>query len=86
VLTAACGGTAGTGADADRMLQVGSCFVIGAAGAVVPTPCDVRNDGVVMAEVEDAPLCDLLGTDGVSAFAVVDGRTFCLRDAKDATP
>ena len=81
VLAAACGGTAEEGTDADLMLRVGSCFVIDAGGAVAPSPCDARNDGVVSAEVEDARMCDLLDADGISAFAVVDGRTFCLRDA-----
>ncbi len=82
VVLAACGGTVGPEADADGMLQVGSCFVVDAGGAVVPAPCDVRNDGVVTAEVEDPQLCDLLSAGEPSAFAVVDGRTFCLRDAR----
>ncbi len=47
VLAASCGGTAGTGADPDRMLEVGPSFAVDAAGAVALSPCDVRNDGVV---------------------------------------
>jgi hypothetical protein len=81
VLAAACGGTVGIEADADPMLRVGSCFVVEASGSVAPSPCDVRNDGVVTAEVEDVQMCGLLDAGGVNAFAVVDGRTFCLRDA-----
>ena len=81
VVLAACGGAVGFEADADRMLRVGSCFIVDAGGQVTPAPCDVRNDGVVTAEVEDLQMCDLLGPDGASAYALVDGRAFCLRDA-----
>jgi len=42
----------------------------------------VRNDGVVTAEVEDPQLCDLLSAGEPSAFAVVDGRSFCLGHAR----
>ena len=78
VLAAGCGWAGGTDSDADLTLRVGSCFVIDAAGSVVPSPCDVRNDGVVTAEVEDVAMCGPLGPGGATAFAVVDGRTFCL--------
>ena len=82
VVLAACGGTVGPETDADGMLQVGSCFVVDAGGSVAPASCDVRNDGVVTAEVEDPQLCDLLSAGEPSAFAVVDGRSFCLGHAR----
>lgn len=82
IVLAACGGTVDPEDAAGRTLEVGSCFAVDAGGMVVPASCDVRNDGVVTAEVEDAQLCDLLSAGGVSPFVVVDGRTFCLRDAR----
>jgi len=82
VLAAACTGTVSREADADRTLQVGSCFVVDTGGRAVPASCDARNDGVVSAEVEDPQMCELLSAGAVGAFAVVDGRSFCFRDAR----
>jgi hypothetical protein len=82
VLAAACGGTVDPEAEADPTLRVGACFVVDAAGRAAPSSCDVPNDGAVTAEVEDAQMCELLQPGPASAFAVVGGRTFCLRDAR----
>jgi hypothetical protein len=62
------------------MLEVGSCFVVDEAGRVLPQRCTARNDGTVIAEVDDAESCELLGRGERVPFAIVEGRTFCLSD------
>ena len=63
-----------------RMLEVGSCFVVDAAGRVLPERCTARNDGLVVAEVVDAESCALIGEGDRLALGDVDGRIFCLLD------
>ena len=62
------------------LLEVGSCFVVDDGGRVRPQRCSAVNDGDVVAEVDDAERCELLGEGEPLAFTVIDGRTFCLAD------
>jgi len=66
------------------LLEVGSCFIVGPDGSVVPERCSARNDGRVVAEVVVADDCERLGPAGEGSdplsFAVLAGRTFCLED------